>query len=114
MTDKYNEYLPIENFLGMNVNYENPDNILEILNKPLDTSTFRQPDFEEFLNLPVNPEYEKQREENEAILKERTEYVETEEHQQKIYDDNVKLYEDMIKELSLDTVVEELDDNTNP
>ena len=113
MTDsKYNEYLPIEKFLGMNVDYENPDNILEILNKPLDTSTFRQPDFEEFLNLPVNPDYEKQREENEAILRERTEYVETEEHQQKVYEENVKVYEDLIK--SLDNVVEELDDNINP
>lgn len=113
MTDKYNEYLPIEKFLGINVDYKNTDDILEILYKPLDTSTFRQPDFEDFLNLPVNPDYEKNREENEAILKERTEYVETEEHQQKIYEENVKVYEDMAKELSLDNVVEQLDDDNN-
>jgi hypothetical protein len=111
MTDKYNEYLPIEKFLGMNIDYENPDNILEILNKPLDTSTFRQPDFEEFLNLPVNPDYEKQREENEAILRERTEYVKTEEHKQKVYEENVKVYDDLIK--SLDSVVEEINDDNN-
>lgn len=116
MTDsKYNEYLPIEKFLGMNVDYENPNTILEILNKPLDTSTFRQPDFEEFLNLPVNADYEKQREENDEYAKQRADYVASDEYKQKLYDETVKFYDDLIaeaeKEISEYNVVK--DDNSD-
>jgi hypothetical protein len=110
MTDKYNEFVPIDKFLGMNPEYENPNQILEILDKPLDPLALKQPDYEEFLSLPVNPDYEKQKEENEVLLRQRTEYVASEEHQQKVYEENVKIYEDMAKELSLNNVV---DDDTN-
>ena len=107
--DRFNEYVSIDKFLGMNADYENADEILEILNKPLDVEALNQPDFSDFLNLPVNPEYAKIKDDNEAFLKERMEYVESEEYKTKLYEDNVKFYEELLaeaeRELSADNVV---------
>ena len=114
--DKFNEYVPIEKFIGINHNYENPNQILEILEKPFSFEILKQPDYEDFLKLPTSAEYEKFRDENAVLLKERAEYVASEEYRQKLYEENVKFYEDLIaeaeKEISEDNVV--VNDITDP